>query len=191
MARVHHRLADQEAPSIVPRVRSTVVRYITAAAWGVAGGILLVRRGPSDAGRSRATESLAGRACLAAAVVEVSDLGRFFGEAVRAVARAVSAYDGRETGQQWATALLLASALGLGGKWLASDRAPGHRLLMTSIVTGLGLLALDALSLHAIDRLAQYPCLGLPAVQVGGLVCSFVAAATGALVRHGPLPRPR
>ena len=193
---VRHRMADQGGPSTIPRVRFLPARAATSMVWCIAGWLALTRGRRSDPRRLGETGDLGrntnrfGWACLVAGVAEATDLGGRLGDVVRSFARRASVYDGREPGQQIVTALVLAGTLAL---FTAVGRAPAsapRRLARLATVCGLGLLAVDALSLHAIDRLAQTSAMGWPAIQSAGLACALVACGSIWADRRSVSPSP-
>lgn len=187
---VVRRLIHLGGPSVVSRTRSLPMRSMTSALWFIAAAVLARRavrawhgiRPRDSAPTASRPARLLGWACLAVGLAEALDVSRFLGEAARSLAREVSAYEAREPGQQLISALALALAAGGVLACLRISGPASHRVACASVTVALGLIALDSLSLHAFDEIAEGMVAGVPWIQIAGFACALIttiAVVTG------------
>lgn len=180
-------------PSLIPRVRFLSVRIVTSLLWVLAALLavtLPTRSGPSAAptppGIAPGPRRALALVTSMAAIAEVIDVSGWLGGLARAAARRVNAYESRQAGQQFVSALALGLVVLATAALLRSRLPVTIRVAAVAAISVLGLIGLDSLSLHAFDEIAESMVLGIPAIQLASLLGAAIAVIS--LVRWRMIP---
>lgn len=187
-AMVRWTVHDDERIEAAPRSSSSVVRWITALVWfGAAVSCVWNGKRPATVRAPRDVRwflDCAG-ACILAACWQLAAGDELTATVVRTLALHVSLYHEREAFQIAATLVALVIGSIVLVRIAETDEKPhGDRLLLLGLATFVVASVVDAISHHAIDRLAGALWLGLPAIAWIKIGAGGIAITGGASARR-------